>query len=88
MRNAELIAGEARSPAGFLSVEPLDAADLAARGPDSGNGGAGVFHGGRHVMRIGVDDAVGVARDRHVAFPENQIATPQVLSLRRGKASP
>ena len=37
----------------------------------------GVFDRGRHVMRVGVNDGVGIAHDRDVAFPENQIAALQ-----------
>jgi len=32
-----------------------------------------VFDHGRHVVGVGVNDGAGVARDRHMVFPENQI---------------
>src|SRR5665213_27036 len=32
-------------------------------------------------MRIGVNDRVGIARDRDVAFPENQVAALQLAPL-------
>ena len=35
---------------------------------------AGVFDHRRHVIGVGVNDALGIAHDGDVAFPENQIA--------------
>src|SRR6266850_2752255 len=65
------------------SAEPLDRADFAARGLDARDGLAGVFDCRGHVMRVGVDDGVGVAHDGDMAFPEHQIAAPQFLRFRR-----
>ena len=35
------------------------------------------------MMRVGVDDGLGVARDRDMAFPEDQIAALQFFGFRR-----
>src|SRR3981081_2157268 len=67
----------------WITLEPLDRGDRAAGGLDAGDGVAGVFDDGRHVMRIGVNDAVGSAHDGAVAFPENQIAALQSFGFRR-----
>src|ERR1700722_4367612 len=61
---------------GYPKLQPLDRNDLAARSADAGNGFAGVFNDGRHVVRVGVNNGVGIPRDRNMAVPENQVATP------------
>ena len=66
------------------SAQPLDRRDLAARGLDAGDGVACVFDHGRHVMGVGVNDGVGVAHDRDMAFPEDQVAALQFLRSRAG----
>ena len=48
----------------------------------------GVFDHGRHVMRIGVNDGVGIARDRDMAFPENQVAALQFARFRQPQILP
>ena len=74
------------------SSQPLDRGDLAAGGLDARDGVGGVFDHGRHVMRVGVNDGVGIARDRDMAFPENQVAALQFFRLRgierRGRGRP
>ena len=64
-------------------VSRLIASDLAAGGLDARDGVAGVFDHGRHVMRVGVNDGVGIARDRDMAFPEDQVAALQSPGFRR-----
>ena len=53
---------------------PLDREQLAAAGLDARDRLAHVLDHRRHVMRIGVHDGVGVARDGDVALPEHEIA--------------
>ena len=73
----------ARRGAAATLTQPLDRGDLAAGGLDAGDGVAGVFDHGRHVMGVGMNDGVGVAHDRDMAFPEDQIAALQFLRFRR-----
>src|ERR1700761_3803856 len=61
------------------SLQALDRGDLAAGRLDAGDGVFCVLDRGRHVVRIGVDNAVGIADDRDMAFPENQVAALQLL---------
>src|SRR5215211_1331483 len=58
-------------------LESFYRADLAARGPDARDGVLCILDHGRHVMRVGVHDGLGVAHDRHMALPEDQIAALQ-----------
>ena len=77
-------AGTTRS--GCLKIgsasKPLDRRDLAAGGLDPRDGLSGVFDHGCHVVRIGMNDCGRVARDRDMAFPENQVAPLQAARLR------
>jgi hypothetical protein len=52
-------------------------------GPDPRDGVSRVFNHGRHVMRIGVHDAVGIAYDRDMAVPQNHVAALQWAGLRQ-----
>src|SRR5256885_8234610 len=58
-------------------TKPLDGGDLAAGDLDARDGLAGVFDHGGHVVGVGVNDVLGIPRDRDMAFPENQIAALQ-----------
>ena len=60
--------------------------DLAARRLDARDRLVGVLDHGRHVMRVGVHDGVGVAHDGDVALPEDQVAAPQLLASPRHSA--
>jgi hypothetical protein len=68
---------EDRRPAMTSASQPLDAGNAAARGLDARDGAASIFDHRRHMVRVGVNDAVGVARDGDMAFPEDQVAAPQ-----------
>ena len=61
------------------TFSPLDRHDLAAGRLDPRDRLARVFDRGRHVMRVGVNDGVGVAHDRDMAFPEDQVAALQLV---------
>src|SRR5262249_50216417 len=52
--------------------------DLAAGGLDARNRFARALDHGRHVVGVGVNDRIGVAHDRDMALPENQV-TPLEL---------
>src|SRR5215470_865155 len=64
------------------SLQPLDRDDLAAGRLDPRNGIFRVLDHGRHVMRVGVHDGVGIAYDRDMAFPEDQVAALEMLRFR------
>src|SRR5580692_7575368 len=55
-------------------IQPLDRRDLVAGGLAAGEHVLRTLDGGHHVMRIGVNDGVGIAGDRDMSFPEDQIA--------------
>ena len=59
-----------------------------ARRRNALDGGAGVFDHRRHVVGIGVNDGIGVACDRHMALPEDQIAALQGLRFRPTRFDP
>ena len=67
-------------------LQPLDRRDLAARRLDARDRLVRVLDRGRHVMRVGVHDGVGVAHDRDMALPEDQVAALQLLGFRCARA--
>src|SRR3954465_5733279 len=58
----------------MTSTQPLDSHDLTTSSLDARDRLAGPFDHRRHVIGVGVNDAVGIAHDSYVAVPENQIA--------------
>ena len=76
----------ARSNDVELRLQPLDRRDLAAGRLDPRDRLARVLDHRRHVMRVGVHDGVGIAHDRDVALPEDQVAALQLLRLRSTQA--
>src|SRR5664280_3400739 len=69
------------------SSQPLDRSDLAARGLDARDGVACVLDHGGHVVRVGVNDAVGIPHNSYMAFPEHQIAALQFAGFRQPQYS-
>src|SRR5579871_3574702 len=63
--------------------EPLDCSNLASPGLDAGDRVVDVLECGRHVKGVGMHERVGVAHDRDMAFPEDEIAALQVPCLVR-----
>src|SRR5262249_38882785 len=64
------------------ALQPLDRDYLAAGRLDPRHRIFRVLDHGRHVMCIGVHDGLGVANDGDMAFPEDQVATPEMLRFR------
>src|SRR5262245_58800939 len=66
----------------YEALQPLDRDDFVAGRLDPRHRRAGVLDHGRHVMRVGMHDAVGIAHDRDMAFPEDQVAALEMLRFR------
>ena len=85
---------------GADALKPLHARHFAARRLDAANGFLRRLDRHHHVMRIGMQHVSPSRRDRHVAFPEHQIAALELgrrrrfpkrsscMSLSRGRSTP
>src|SRR5689334_20710121 len=74
-----------RTCPGMTSLEPFDRDELAAGGLDAGDRFTDVLDHCRHMMCIGVHDALGIARNSDMALPEQKIAAAQLVGFGRVK---
>src|SRR5579872_3637854 len=74
---------DARPTTAATSIQPLDRRYRAARGLDAGDHLLRALDRRHHVMRIGVNDGGGIARDCDMPLPENQIAALEIFDVLR-----
>src|SRR5690349_12646657 len=67
----------------LASLEALHARHLAAHLADAADGFGGGLAPYHHVERVGVQQCLWAPRDRHMRFPEHEIAAPQVVERGR-----